>query len=174
MVRLRPARTFRSIHSQIWARFSLKKPKKNYVRSMPRTSLIHFNMGKDKSEFNLIATLNSNQYVQIRSNSLESTRLIINKFLEVQIPGNYYFRILVYPHSVIRENKMKTGAGADRVSKGMVHSFGRPVGIAARVKKGQPILVLKSLKQNRPIIVKALKRGLAKLSGMYKIDIKEN
>ncbi len=173
MARLRPARTCRDIHSQAWARFSLKKPRKNYVRSLPRTSLLHFNMGKNKSEFDLVATLDAENYIQLRSNSLESARQIINKFLETQIPGNYYMRVVTYPHSVIREHKMATGAGADRISQGMAHSFGRPVSIAARIKKGQSVLVLKSMKQNRQTVVHALKRGIAKLSGSYKIKINE-
>jgi hypothetical protein len=45
MSKLRPARSVRSILSQPWARYSVKKPKKNYVKSLPHTSLTVFNMG---------------------------------------------------------------------------------------------------------------------------------
>ena len=45
---------------------------------------------------------------------------------------NFHFKIRVYPHHVLRENKQATGAGADRVSEGMRLSFGKPVGTAAR------------------------------------------
>ena len=48
MAKLRPARSVRGIHSQAWARYSVKKPKKNYVKSLPHTSLMIFNMGMDR------------------------------------------------------------------------------------------------------------------------------
>ena len=173
MARLRPARTYRNIDSQAWSRFSLKKPRKNYVRSMPRTSLIHFNSGKDKADFDLTVRLEAETYIQVRSNSLESARQMINKRLEGAIPGNYYMRVITYPHQVIREHKMATGAGADRISQGMSLSFGRPIGVAARIKKGQSVFLVKSTKQNRKLIADAFRLGMGKLSGSYKIRVEE-
>ena len=173
MARLRPARTYRNLDSQAWSRFSLKKPRKNYVRSMPRTSLIHFNSGKDNNDFDLTMKLEAEKYIQVRSNALEAARQMINKRLETLIPGNYYMRVITYPHIVIREHKMATGAGADRISQGMSLSFGRPIGVAARIKRGQIVFLVKSLKQNRKIIAEAFKLGIGKLSGSYKIRVEE-
>ena len=102
MARIRPARTVRDIHSQAWARYSQKKPKKNYIRALPHTSLLVFNMGVDKDNYDLKATLNTTYPIQLRSNALEAARQIINKYLEIKIPGGYYFKVLVYPHNVIR------------------------------------------------------------------------
>ena len=106
MAGIRPARTMRTMLSQSWSRFSRKKPKKSYVKAMPHTSLLVFNMGKENPEFTLHMSLVSQQPIQIRSNSLESARLTCNKYLEANIPEGYQFKILVYPHNVIREHKI--------------------------------------------------------------------
>jgi len=44
---------------------------------------------------------------------------------------------------VLRENKLATGAGADRVSSGMRGAFGKNVGTAARVHAGQVVLTIR-------------------------------
>jgi large subunit ribosomal protein L10e len=54
--------------------------------------------------------------------------------------SNFHFKIRVFPHHVLRENKQATGAGADRVSEGMRLAFGKAVGTAARVDPGQKIM----------------------------------
>jgi large subunit ribosomal protein L10e len=169
MARLRPAKTLRDLTSQPWARYSLRKPRKNYVRAMPHTSLIVFNMGVRKDTYDLNLTLSPERDLQIRSNAIESARQLINKHLETDIPMDYMFKVLVYPHSVIREHKMSTAAGADRTSRGMSLSFGRPVAVAARVRKDQPIFQVRTMKANRAVAVKALRMSCAKLSGTYKI-----
>jgi len=169
MARLRPARTFRDLRSQAWARYSLKKPRKNYVRALPHTSLLIFNMGADKEEYQLELKLTSNSPIQLRSNALEAARQVANKYLEANIPQEYMLKVLVYPHNVIREHKMATGAGADRVSQGMSLAFGRPTAVAARIRQGQPIFLLKTTIENKKVAVHALKRAMSKLSGTYKI-----
>jgi len=156
------------LHSQAWARYSLKKPRKNYVRALPHTSLLVFNMGVEKGDYDLELTLHSEQPIQIRSNSIESARQAVNKYLETEIPQGYSFKVLVYPHNVIREHKMATGAGADRISRGMSQAFGRPTSIAARVKRGQPIFKIRTMKSNKKIAQEAFRRAATKLSGTYK------
>ena len=171
MARIRPARTFRYIFSQSWSRYSQKKPRKNYIRARPHTSLLVFNMGSDRPEFDLKLTLNTKQRIQLRSNSIESARQIINKYLETNMPGDFYFKVLVYPHMVIREHKMATGAGADRISQGMSHAFGKPVSVAARLKEGQPVFMVKTRAKNIQHVKKAFVRGASKLSGLYKVNL---
>ena len=58
------------------------------------------------------------------------------------IGTDYYLKINVYPHQIIRENKMLTGAGADRMQTGMQLSFGRSVGKAAILKPGSKIFFI--------------------------------
>jgi large subunit ribosomal protein L10e len=170
MARLRPARTFRNIDSQAWSRYSLKKQKKNYVRAMPRRSIIIFNMGTRSGSYDTKFTLDSRYSIQIRSNALESARQMATRYLETNLPGNYFFKVLVYPHNVIREHKMAVGAGADRLSKGMSLSFGRPIGVAARIKEGQPIFMVETASQNKQVVKEAYRRAASKLSGLYKVS----
>ncbi|MGC8652078.1 MAG: 50S ribosomal protein L16 [Candidatus Micrarchaeia archaeon] len=174
MVRLKPARTMRNASAQAWARYSLKNPKKNYVKALPHTSLLIFKMGQEKP-YDVELRLESQQKIQLRSNALEAARLLVNKQLEAQLPQNYLFRVLVYPHNVIREHKMATGAGADRVSQGMSLSFGKGVSVAARVQRNQPLFSLRVSNANRRLAAEVLKKASLKLSGAYKIkayDIK--
>ncbi len=168
-MRLRPARSMRRINSQAWSRYSVKKPRKNYVKAMPHTSLLVFKMGKDSDVYDLHAVLESAQDVQLRSNSLESARQACNKYLETELQGTYFLRVVPYPHQVIREKRMATGAGADRVSKGMTMSFGKPSSVAARVYSGQNVFYLKLPSSKRAVAKEAFRRAASKLSGTYKI-----
>ncbi|MCL5412595.1 MAG: 50S ribosomal protein L16 [Candidatus Marsarchaeota archaeon] len=171
MARLRPARTCRALNSQSWARYSLKKPKKNYIRALPHTSLLIFDMGTRNGSYDLKMTLNAEQPIQLRSNSLEAARQVANKYLETVIPMGYHFKVLVYPHSVIREHKMATGAGADRISQGMSNAFGRPVSVAARLRLGQPVFAINTSSKNRQHVLEAFRRASSKLSGTYKAKV---
>lgn len=169
MARLRPGRTCRSPNSQAWARFSQRKPRKNYVRALPHTSIQVFDSGKDRPEYGLTLKLITEYPIQLRSNALEAARVVCNKNLTEVIPESYYLKLLVYPHNVIREHKMASGAGADRISRGMSLAFGRPVSVAARLKGNQAVFMVKTREENRAAATHALKKASAKLSGAYKI-----
>ncbi len=173
MARLRPARTCRYPNSQAWARYSLRKPRKNYVRALPHSSLNVFKTGVESASYDLAVALVCERLVQLRSNSLEAARIAAGKFLEANIPGQYWFTLSVYPHNVIREKKMATGAGADRISQGMTLAFGKPVSVAARVRPGQPIFLIKINGGNVNIAKKALKRAMSKLSGSYRVSTEQ-
>ncbi len=80
---------------------------------------------------------------------------------------------MAYPHHVLRENPIAAGAGADRMSTGMKKSFGRTIGTAAQVKRGQPLFVVDVNKQNVEVARKALKRASYKLPGTCIIEIVE-
>jgi len=45
----------------------------------------------------------------------------------------------IYPHVILRENKMIATAGADRLQEGMRRAFGKSTGLAARVRPRQVI-----------------------------------
>ena len=173
-MKLRPGRCVRKVNSQAWGRYSVKKPKKNYIKALPRTSLLIFNMGVVKPDYDLSLTLNSKQNVQIRSNSLEAARQSANKYLEKEIPGAYFMRVVPFPHNVVREKKFASGAGADRVSQGMTLSFGKPASVAARIHDGQTIFELKTSAENKKVAREALRRASMKLSGVYSIVMSES
>lgn len=169
-MKIRPGRSVRNIESsQPWTRYSVRKPKKNYIKALPRTSLLIFNMGVNKPDYDVEFDLVAKKDIQLRSNALEAARQVANKLLEREIPGNYYFQVVTYPHHVIREKKFATGAGADRLSQGMSMTFGKPTAVAARVKEGQRVFVLKTANEHRLIAKQALERAIKKLSGKYAI-----
>jgi len=72
---------------------------------------------------------------QIGSEALEAARINANKFM-VKNAGKeaFHIRIRVHPYHVVRINKMLSCAGADRLQQGMRGAFGKPVGLAARVR----------------------------------------
>ncbi len=166
---LRPARTCRDLGKTVWSRFSKKKPRKSFVKAMPHNTVQIFHMGNPTLTYDAKAELYAVDSVQIRDNSLESARQAANKYLEKVILGNYYLQMLVYPHNVIRENKMILGAGADRLQKGMRKAYGRPMDRAARVYKKQSILVIKFFEKNEEAIKEALRRAKGKLPGSFEV-----
>ncbi len=172
-MKLRPARSVRGIHSQAWARYSVKKPRKNYIKALPHTSLLIFKMGVNRPSYDLALSLVSEQRVQLRSNSLEAARQVANKYLERELVSNYFFKLLPYPHNVIREKKRATGAGADRISQGMSLSFGSPSSVAARVREGQTVFELKTVMSAKAVAREALSRASKKLSGTYTITMRQ-
>jgi len=116
---------------------------KSYIKQVPPNKIVKYNLGNHKSyhegKFKFILSLVADEKVQIRDNALESCRQILNKTLERGIPKQYYFIIKVYPHHILRQNKTASGAGADRLSSGMKHSFGVIEGRAAIVNPGKVI-----------------------------------
>lgn len=73
---------------------------------------------------------------------MESARVAAAQSLEKAFgkPQGYFFRLRPYPHHVLRENPLATGAGADRFQQGMRQSFGNPIGSAAQVEEGQIVM----------------------------------
>ena len=99
-----------------------------------------------------VVRLISEEKVQIRDNSLEACRMYVNKMLDKNALGQYYLAIKIYPHHILRENKTAAGAGADRLSSGMKHSYGVTVGRAAIVNAGKEIFFIscENEKASRP------------------------
>jgi len=121
-----------------------KQKKYAYAKVVPPALIVKFNMGNLKGfeagKLQHILTLVADQNCQIRQNALEACRQFMDKKLFTEMNGQYYFRVIPYTHHIQRENKMLTGAGADRTQKGMQLSFGRAIAKAAILKKGEPIM----------------------------------
>jgi len=137
---IRPARCYRTIH-RAYTRQSQRKPRKSYIKGVPRPKIVDFRAGEQLA-FPKVACLIANKSIQIRDNSLEAARVVATQSLEKAFgkPQGYFFRLRPYPHQVIRENPLATGAGADRFQQGMRQSFGNPIGSAATVKAGQVLM----------------------------------
>ena len=108
---------------------------------------------------------------QIRHSSLEAARVAANRALMDKLINEYYMNVHTYPHIILRENKMIFGAHADRLQQGMRRSFGTPVGTAAKVEVGQPIITVRVKAGQEAVAKDSLKRGSAKLPIAFKIVI---
>ncbi len=142
MATLRKARAYSKKHTVPYTRIS-KRKEKAYVKTVPPSKIVKFSMGNLKffedGKYPHILTLITDEPIQIRQNALEACRQFINKKLDEEI-GQYFFRIIPYAHHIQRENKMLTGAGADRTQKGMQLSFGRTIAKAAILRKNGRIM----------------------------------
>lgn len=120
-----------------------KRKNRAYVKVVPPQKIVKFTMGDEKQanagKFPYRLVVYSKEDVQIRHNALEACRQYVNKQLDNSLAGQYVFKIVPFPHHIQRENKMLTGAGADRMQTGMQLSFGKSVGKAAIVKEGERI-----------------------------------
>ena len=166
---LRPGRCYHHLKKKPYTRISIHRPRISYVKGVPATKIHQFEVGK-KGDYPITMFLEAGNDIQIRSNSLEAARVIATKYLTKHLGETEFFlKILVYPHHVLRENSMATGAGADRFSEGMRHSFGKPIGQTARVKSGQKILIVKAPENSLEIVKEALERAIKKLPGNCRI-----
>ena len=146
---------------------------KSYIRMTPNVKVVRFDTGTNK-EFDCTLSLLSKANLQIRDNALESARQSSNKLLESYLGLNgFHLKVNVYPYHVLREHALAAGAGADRFSSGMAHSFGKPTGIAARIKKGQTIFQVSVGKENFQVAKQALERASKKLPCSCTIQVVE-
>jgi large subunit ribosomal protein L10e len=155
---IRPARTYRHFSGPAYTR-------REYVKGVPGIRVTFFDMGNPKGDFPVEMSLISQESGQIRHNALEAARIAANRLLEVKAgKDNYHFKLRVYPHQILRENPMATGAGADRISDGMARAFGRPIGTAARVSPGQKLMSVRIAGEFALVGKEALRRASLKLS----------
>ncbi len=160
---LRPGRTVRRIERP-YTRVSQKVPRKSYVVGVPFPKTHQFEMGNKAGEFDTYLYLVADKDGQIRDNAIEAARVTSHKFLEKSLGSNYFMKILTYPHHVIREKPIATGAGADRYSQGMRLSFGKPSNRAVQAFKGKKLVELRVRESNLEIAKQALKKFALKIS----------
>ena len=145
--------------------------RKQYIKGKPQIKIAKFASGQ-RADYDYCVQLCSNEKVQIRHMAIESARLSANKAIEKVEGETGYFSILrIYPHVLLRENKMIAGAGADRLQKGMRMSFGRPTDRAARFRVGTEVFTVRTFKQNALAVASALNRCKKKLSGSYTVVV---
>lgn len=120
-----------------------KKRQKSFIKTIPHQKIVKFTMGKEsllnKGKLKYQLKVFSKEKVQIRHNALEACRQFINKKIDKELGGQYVFKVIPFPHHIQRENKMLTGAGADRMQTGMQLAFGKATGKAAILKPGSSI-----------------------------------
>ena len=163
----RPARCYSRIDRPPYTR-------KEYIKGGPDSKIRIFDMGAPNKDFDLTLSLIGKEPKQVSMNALEAARITVNRYLSSKLDKTKWaFKVCLFPHHIIRENKILTGAGADRVSDGMRLAFGRPMGKAARVKKGQRLLKIRIDKDNFEIAKEALRRAKYKFPMPSKIVIEK-
>lgn len=136
---------------------------KQFAPGAPNPKVARFTTGKSRPDYDYLVRLVSEGRVQIRSNALESARVACNKKLALAGEDNYFLKVVVYPHIILRENKMIATAGADRLQEGMRKAFGKPIGLAARVEIGSTVLELNVMTENLEKAKEGMKAASTKL-----------
>ena len=166
---LRPARSMRDPDKVAYTRKSRRNMSKNYVKVDPHKNLHHLETGKMVPDYDVKFELIAKQSYYHRDNALESARITMHRELEKNTSGKYYLLIRVYPHHIVRENRMVSGAGADRIQKGMRQAFGKPTSKAALIREGRPVMTVYTYSQYRADVLNGFRKVSRKLSGNWKI-----
>jgi len=162
---LRPGRCYRRIKGPPYTRLE-------YISSIPPVNIAKFEDGDPHGNFDITLHLVVLEDGQIRSNALEAARVIAIRYLSTEVGSqNYFFKLRVFPHHILRENKMIAGAGADRLQDGMRLAFGTPIGRAARVRRGQEVITIRTRRQFIEQAKEALRRAASKLPLPCKVVI---
>jgi large subunit ribosomal protein L10e len=163
----KPGRMYRQIRGQAYCR-------REYMGGVPASRINTFDLGVPNGDFAITISLKAKEACQIRHTALEAARITCNRILTKLAGGaNYHMKIRVYPHHVLRENKLATGAGADRVSSGMRAAFGKAVGTAARVSPGQTLITVRVPVQYVAVAKEALWSASLKLPTPCFTDIEK-
>lgn len=162
----RPARCYR---------YQKNKPyiKSRYCRGVPESKIRIYDVGNKGASVDLfpcVVHLVCDEKQQISSEALEACRVAVNKYLTKNIGKDaYHIRVRAHPFHVLRANKMLSCAGADRLSSGMRHSYGKPIGVTARVSIGQILVSVRCKDNHEKFVVEAIRRGKFKFAGRQKI-----
>ncbi len=135
-----------------------------YIHRQPASRITSYDMGENGGKFPIEISLIGLERCQIRNQALEAARVASNRHLGKYVGRkNYHLRIRVKPFHYLRENKMISGAGADRVQDGMRRAFGKVIGSAARVNRNQPLITVRT----HPQFIKACRRALEKAAPKF-------
>ena len=153
----KPAKMYRRLKGPAYTR-------RKYIGGVPNNRIHQFHVGNRRAaetgEFKMELNLIADESCQIRHTALEAARVVSNSTIRNAAGAqNYALRVHTYPHHVLRENKQATGAGADRVSQGMRCAFGKNVGTAARVMRGQRVISLQFTPEHYLVAKDALRKA---------------
>ncbi|MEK6813073.1 MAG: 50S ribosomal protein L16 [Nanoarchaeota archaeon] len=169
MAGLRPAHCYTEIKRAYTRKSKFKS--KGYVKAAPNSKIVKYFFGDVTKNFSHQLDFVAIVPVQIRHNALESVRQIVNRRLSIDIGKNYRLIIRGHPHHVLREHKMLTGAGADRMSPGMAHAFGRPIGLAVQAKRGKVLMSIWVDKSDIEKAKYAYSKAFPRLPGRWNVVV---
>jgi len=164
----KPASMYREIDKPSYTR-------REYITGIPGSKIAQHKMGDkdaDPEDYDVQISLVVEEQCQIRHGSLEASRLSANRHLIKQFgEGNYKMILRKFPHQVIRENKQATGAGADRVSDGMRQAFGKIVGTAARIDRGERLFTAYCDVDQADEVKEAFRRAYNKITPPCRVKV---
>jgi large subunit ribosomal protein L10e len=161
----KPAVMYRQVKGQANTR-------REYMGGVPNNRINQFDMGNARGEFPITLSLKVENRVQIRHTALEAGRIAANRVMSKKAGvANYHLKVRVFPHIVLRENKLATGAGADRVSSGMRSAFGKNVGTAARLERNQAVMTIRCTQATFQLAKEALWKASMKYPSPCYIDV---
>jgi large subunit ribosomal protein L10e len=133
--------------------------RREYIAGVPQPKIAKFTGGVAGEYSHKVMLVSDDGRAQIRHNALGES--------------SFFSVLKVYPHIVLRENKMIAAAGADRLQEGMRRAFGKPVGLAARVDNGQTIIEVYVNEQHVEKAKEALRVASSKLPIKTRIVVEE-
>ena len=152
----KPNSMYREIRGMAYTR-------KEYMGGVPGIRIAQFDIGDLKTDFPVQVHLVAKEQCQMRHTALEAARVTANRYLQAKLGNAYRLKLRLYPHNILRENKIATGAGADRISQGMRGAFGTPVSQAARVHPGMKVMTVFTQRDHIPHAKEALRKAGMKL-----------
>lgn len=147
--------------------------KSRFCRGVPDSKIRIFDCGAKKTPvdvFSFVVHLVSGEKEQLTACALEASRVQANKYLtKTTGKEGYHIRTRCHPYHIVRQNKMLSCAGADRLSSGMRGSYGKPLEKVARIDIGDKIVSVRCKEHNAPHAIEALRRAKFKFPGRQKI-----
>jgi large subunit ribosomal protein L10e len=163
-----PGKMYRAIRQHAYTR-------REYMGGVPGNRILQFRSGNKTTAFPVTLHMVAEERGQVRHTALEALRITAVRFLDKKAGrDNYHLHVRVYPHHVLRQNKQASGAGADRVSMGMRLAFGKPIGTAARVEKGQVLMTIHTVPAAISIAKEAIRKATNKVATPCHINIVSN
>ncbi len=174
MAKLRRFVSYRRLERPYTRRSKFRK--KAYIKVNPARAIVRFVMGETtQKQFPYTLFLRSTKNLQVRNFAIEAGRQSGNRVLEKKIGKvGYRMTVRIFPHHVLRENPLAAGAGADRMSTGMAHSWGKPIGIAAQVHEKAILCQVDCEKKDLELAKEALKRFSSKLPCKCYTEVYDN
>ena len=173
---LRPGHCYcPKVNKRAYTRVAVKVHKKNFVGGVPGMRIRQFHMGTGREYTHVVHYVTMDK-VQIRDNAIEAVRQSVVRQLNKKLTAtNYYMKVRVYPQFFLRENKQAQGAHADRIQTGMSQCpFGKVIGRASRVRKGQKIYSVLVDEANVKMVKELFERMDSKFPCKMKVIVEKN
>lgn len=149
--------------------------RKEYMGGIPGSKIVRFTMGNTARGFTHTVKIVATKAGQIRHNALEAARVAALRHLEGRLErSGFLLKIVPYPHQVLREHKRVNVAQADRFQEGMKKAYGKPVGVAARLKRRDTVMLTRVDAPDLEVAKEALRKASNKLPISMKMILEAN